>query len=230
MKVRTLIKILLLIAGSLCVLSTIVQNPTIELYAKPMTVPLFFMLYWFNVEKVDVLFIVVLSLCFLGDIFLLTGIENGFRYVLLSYTLCYFILFYFLYKNHKPIDYNTTDIIYISIFFVVWTIIAYVIYLVTNENMGDIRPFGIVYIIILYALLIGAVFQYINIRSPKSLWFVIAVLNFVISDSCFALDRFYVPSLELKIINAIYQLLAVFFLVKFKISSSDPLKIKNIES
>ncbi|WP_299220672.1 lysoplasmalogenase family protein [uncultured Aquimarina sp.] len=227
MKVRTLIKILLLITGSLCVLSTILQNPTIELYTKPMTVPLFFMLYWFNVDKVDALFVVVLSLCFLGDIFLLTGIENGFRYVLLSYTLCYFILFYFLYKNHKPIDYNNTDIIYMAVFFVFWTIIAYAIYVVTNQNMGDIRPFGIAYLIILYSLLIGAIFQYINIRSPKSLWFAIAILNFVISDACFALDRFYVPSLELKIINSIYQLLAVFFLVKFKISSADPLKIKN---
>ncbi|WP_299248284.1 lysoplasmalogenase family protein [uncultured Aquimarina sp.] len=227
MKVRTLIKILLLITGSLCVLSTILQNPTIELYVKPMTVPLFFMLYWFNVDKVDALFVMVLLLCFLGDIFLLTGIENGFKYVLLSYTLCYFILFYFLYKNHKPIDYNTTDIIYMAVFFVFWTIIAYAIYAVTNQNMGDIRPYGIAYLIILYSLLIGAIFQYINIRSPKSLWFAIAILNFVISDACFALDRFYVPSLELRIINAIYQLLAVFFLVKFKISSADPLKIRN---
>lgn len=227
MKIRTLIKILLLLTGSLCVLSTILQNSALELYVKPMTVPLFFMLYWFNVKKVDSLFAVVLLLCFLGDIFLLTGIENGFRYVLLSYTLCYFILFYFLYRNHKKIDYNNIDIVYLTAFLVLWTVIVYEIYAVTNQNMGAIRPFGIIYIIILYLLLIGAVFQYVNIRSPRSLWFVIAILNFVISDACFALDRFYVPSLELKIINSIYQLLAVYFLVKFKISSPDSLKIKN---
>lgn len=101
------------------------------------------------------------------------------------------------------------------------------LYAVTNQNMVAIGPFGITYLIILYFLLIGAVLQYINIRSPKSLWFAIAILNFVISDACFALDRFYVPSLELKVINSIYQLLAVFFLVKFKISSPDPLKIKS---
>ncbi|WP_378172920.1 lysoplasmalogenase family protein [Aquimarina sp. SS2-1] len=227
MKIRTLIKILLLVTGGLCVLSTILQNPTIELYAKPMTVPLFFMLYWFNVQKVDSLFVVVLFLCFLGDIFLLVGLENSFRYVLLSYTLSYFILFYFLYKNHQPLDYNKIDILYMIGFFVFWTIIAYEIYEVTNQNMGKIKPFGIMYLIILYFLLIGAVFQYINVRSPKSLWFAIAILNFVISDACFALDRFYVPSLELKIINSIYQLLAVFFLVKFKLSSPNPLKIKS---
>ncbi|KAA1247072.1 lysoplasmalogenase family protein [Aquimarina sp. RZ0] len=228
MKIRVLIKVLLLITGGVCVLSTILQNQTMELYVKPMTVPLFFLLYWFNAKKADVLFLTVLALCFLGDIFLLTRINNSFIFVLLSYALCYFILFYFLYKNHKPIDYTNADIAYLAIFFVIWTVIVYEIYAAIQEGMGEIWSFGVIYILLLYFLLIGAVFQYINIRSPKSLWFLIAILNFVISDTCFALDKFYVSSLELKIINAIYQLLAVYFLVKFKISSAHPLKLKNI--
>ncbi len=230
MKIRTLIKILLLIAGALCVLSTAFQWPMIELYAKPTTVPLFFMLYWFQVKKIDGLFLVILFLCFLGDIFLLIDIQSSFMFVLLSYTICYLILFYYLYKNFKPIDYGVTDIIYLIVFFVAWTFIVYEIYDVTEKEMGDIRPYGVGYIIILYLLLIGAVFQYANVRSSKSLWFLIAVLNFVISDSCFALNKFYIPSIEFEIINSIYQLLAVFFLVQFKISSPTPLKLKDIQS
>ncbi|MCK8523992.1 lysoplasmalogenase [Aquimarina sp. D1M17] len=228
MKIRTLIQILLLITGGLCVLSTAMQWSELELYVKPTTVPLFFMLYWFNVKKVDGLFLIVLLLCFFGDIFLLTDIQNSFIYVLLSYTLCYLILFYYLYKNYKPIDYNITDIIYLAIFFVAWTFIVYEIYEVTEKEMGPIRPYGIGYIVILYLLLIGAVIHYINVRSSKSLWFLIAVLNFVISDSCFALNKFYVSSIHFEIINSIYQLLAVFFLVQFKISSATPLKLKEL--
>ncbi len=228
MKIRTLIQILLLITGGLCVLSTAMQWSELELYVKPTTVPLFFMLYWFNVKKVDGLFLLVLLLCFFGDIFLLTDIQNSFIYVLLSYTLCYLILFYYLYKNYKPIDYNITDIIYLAIFFVAWTFIVYEIYEVTEKEMGPIRPYGIGYIVILYLLLIGAVIHYINVRSSKSLWFLIAVLNFVISDSCFALNKFYISSIHFEIINSIYQLLAVFFLVQFKISSATPLKLKEL--
>lgn len=227
MKIRTLIQILLIVAGGLCVLSTIMQWPELELYTKPTTVPLFFMLYWFNVKKFDNLFLIILSLCFLGDIFLLTRIENSFMYVLLSYTLCYLILFYYLFKNHQPLDYDKYDVIYIILFVFCWTYIAYEIYRATEGNMGDIKPYGTAYIIILYLLFIGAVFQYINIRSPKSLWFLIAILNFVISDTCFALNKFYMPLLELEIINSIYQLLAVFFLVKFKIASPIALKLKD---
>ncbi|MDY8138275.1 lysoplasmalogenase family protein [Aquimarina sp. 2201CG5-10] len=226
MKVRTLIKILLIIAGGLCVLSTIMQWPELELYVKPATVPLFFMLYWFNVKKLDNLFLIILFLCFLGDIFLLTKIENSFIYVLISYTLCYFILFYYLYKNHKPIDYNNSDIIYLGVFFVIWTVVVYEIYAATTPSMGDVKPYGIAYIIILYLLLIGVVFQYINVRSTKSLWLLLAVINFVISDTSFALDKFYFSILELKVINSIYQLLAVFFLVRFKIASSTSLRLK----
>ncbi len=228
MKIRTLIKILLLITGGLCVYSTAMQLPMLEFYVKPMTVPLFFMLYWFNVKKPDWLFLFILLLCFLGDIFLLVDINNSFMYVLLSYTICYVILFYYLYKNHKPIEYGITDLIYSVIFFLIWTFITYKIYDVTQDSMGSIRPFGVSYLVILYLLFIGAVFQYINIRSTKSLFFLIAILNFIVSDACFALNRFYIPSIEFEIINSIYQLLAVFFLVKFKISSPIPLKLKEV--
>lgn len=227
MKIKSVIKILLMITGFLCVLSTAVQNPLIELYAKPMTVPLFFMLYWFSVKQLDPLFLVVLFFCFLGDIFLLTGLRDGFMYVLISYVLCYAILFFYIYQNHKPVSYSNTDIAYLMIFLIVWTVITYEIYSATHQSMGRIKPYGVTYIIILYFLLIGAVYQYINVRSPKSLWFLIAVLNFVICDTCFALDRFYIQSLELRIINSIYQLLAVYFLVKFKISSDNSLKLTN---
>ncbi|MEW7290445.1 lysoplasmalogenase family protein [Aquimarina sp. 2304DJ70-9] len=228
MKIRTLIKVLLLITGGLCVISTAAQLPVLELYVKPMTVPLFFMLYWFNVKKPDGIFLIILLLCFLGDIFLLTDVDNSFMYVLLSYTTCYLILFYYLYKNHRPIDYGVTDIVYVAVFFITWTYIAYEIYAVTHEAMGGIKPYGVSYLVILYLLLTGAVFQYVNIRSAKSLWFLIAVLNFVVSDTCFALNRFYIPSIEFEIINSIYQLLAVFFLVQFKIANPISLKMKSI--
>ncbi|WP_109439190.1 MULTISPECIES: lysoplasmalogenase family protein [Aquimarina] len=228
MKTRTLIKILLIITGGLCVLSTAMQWPVLEFYIKPTTVPLFFMLYWFNTKKIDVLFLMVLLLCFLGDIFLLTDVENSFMYVLMSYSVCYLLLFFFLYKNYKPIDYGTTDIVYLSVFWVAWTLIVYEIYEAIEGSMGGIKFYGLTYLLILYFLFIGAVFQYVNIRSTKSLWFLIAILNFVISDSCFALDKFYISSIEFEIINSIYQLLAVFFLVQFQIASPAPLKLNKL--
>lgn len=228
MKIRTLIKALLLITGGLCVLSTAMNWSGLEFYVKPATVPLFFMLYWFNTKRINIPFLLVLLLCFLGDIFLLTDLQDSFLYVLLSYGVCYLLLFYFLYKNHKPIDYDGTDIAYISIFFVVWSLIVYEIYDAIHIGMGDIRYYGLVYLLILYVLFIGAVFHYVNVRSTKSLWFLIAILNFVISDSCFALNKFYVSSIEFEIINSIYQLLAVFFLVQFKISSPTSLKLRKL--
>ncbi|WP_062060520.1 lysoplasmalogenase family protein [Aquimarina longa] len=226
MKIRTLIKVLLLITGGLCVMSKIMNWPTLEFYIKPTTVPLFFMLYWFNVKKIDLIFLLVLFLCFLGDVFLLADIQNSFMYVLSSYSVSYLLLFYFLYKNYRPLNYDTTDVIYLIIFLISWSFISYKIYDVVYEAMGDIRCLGLLYLLILYFLFIGAVFQYINSRSTKSLWFLIAILNFVISDSCYALNKYYVPSIEFEIINSIYQLLAVFFLVKFKISSPTSLRLK----
>ncbi len=226
MKTRTLIRILLLITGGLCVLSVILRLPVLELYVKPTTVPLFLMLYWFNTKNLDSLFLLVLLLCFLGDVFLLIDIANSFIFVLLTYALCYLLLFYYLYKNHKPLDYGAADIVYLAVFFVVWTYIVYEIYNAIHLEMADLKIYGMVYLVILYFLLLGAVFNYINIRSTKSLWFLMAILNFVISDTCAALHKFYIGSIHFEIINAIYQLLAVFFLVQFKLSSAESLKLK----
>ncbi|WP_344929596.1 lysoplasmalogenase family protein [Aquimarina addita] len=226
MKVRTLIKFLLLLTGGLCVLSAILQNFNLEFYSKPMTVPLFFMLYWFNVKKIDFLFLAILFFCFLGDIFLLIQIERSFIFVLLSNIMCYLLIFVYLYRINKRLVLNKVDRVYYLIFLVFWSVVAYIIYSVTEVSMGDIRPYGILYIGVLYILLSGAVFQYTQVRSSNSLWLLIACLNFVVSDTCFALDRFYIPSLELKVINSIYQLLAVYFLVKFKISKADSLKLE----
>ncbi len=225
MRMKILIYILLFITGGLYVLSKILQLSTLELYVKPTTVPLFFMLYWFNAKRIDTVFVLVLILAFLGDIFLLTDLENSFVYVLLCYGVCYLLLFYFLWKNYQPIVYNSSDIVYLMGFFVVWTFIAYEVYDATQEAMGEIKYYGLIYLLILYLLFIGAVFQYINVRSSKSLWFLVAILNFVISDSCFALDRFYVESVQFEVIYAIYQLLGVFFLVQFMISSPTPLRL-----
>ncbi len=227
MKIKWLILTLLFLTGTLCVLSKAMQLPVLELYAKPFTVPLFFALYWFSKKENDPLFLIVLLLCFLGDVFLLVGLNN-IMYVLVSYSICYLILFYYLYKNHRPIDYGRTDTIYLVVFMLAWAYIAFEIYDSVQAQLGELKPYAIVYLMILYFLFIGAVFQYINIRSAKSLWFLMAVLNFVISDACFALNEFYIPSNELEIINSVYQLLAVFFLVQFKVSSPISLKLNDI--
>ncbi len=224
MKIKILIKILLLITGSLCVISKAIEAPDLELYAKPVTVPLFFMLYWFSAKRIDILFVLVLFLSFLVDVFLITGLEDSFMYVLICNSLCYSILFYFLYKVFKPIQYSKTDIVYILIFFIGWTFIVYTFFGEIRNGLGELLNHALFYTLVLYFLLIGAVLHYVNVRSTKSLWFLIAILNFFISDSCYALDRFYISSIEFRVMNSLYQFLAIFFLVQFKVSSSTVLK------
>lgn len=226
MKIRILIQILLLITGALSVLSTVIQSSELELYTKPITVPLFFMLYWFNSKKLDPLFILVLLLCFLGDIFLLVEIEKSFMYVLVCYSLCYFVMMYYMYNDRKAWVFSTLDWFNILIFFLFWSYIVYEVYNTVIVSMGELAMYGIFYLAVLYVLLTGVVFRYINSRSTQSFWFLLAIIHFVISDVSFAIDRFYVAALELKTINSIYQLLAVYFLVRFKLANDTALKLE----
>ena len=222
---KTLAMILLLISGFLCVLSKIIQLPELEFYVKPTVMPLCLMWYWFSDKRFEFPFLAFLFLSFLVDVLLLVQIEGVFLYVLVCNIFCYSILFYFLYKNYQPFRYSKVDVIYLIVFFVGWSVLMYTLYdRGLREGSKDFGPYVVVYMSILYFVIIGGVLNYVNIRSPKSLWFLIAVVNFFIGDASYALNRFYLPSIEFEVLNSLYQFLAIFFLVKFKISSGKNLK------
>ena len=228
MKVRTLIKILLVVTGVLSIVGYVVEIKEMELYTKPMTVPLFFMMYWFNAKTLNWVFILVLFLSFLGDVLLLIEVSK-ITYVLVCYLCCYSLLFYFLYKDYKPIVFSKKDIISTSVIFVMFTIIVYQVYVLLRPNIQHILVYANLYFLILYSLFLASWLQYVNIKSAKAFWFVIAITSYIISDICFALDRFYVNVIGLKIINGIYQLLAVFFLVQYMITDPKVYRSREID-
>jgi len=83
--------------------------------------------------------------------------------------------------------------------------------------------------LLLYVLLIVGAMHYINIRSEKSLWFFLAMLNFVFSDFVLFLDTFYLESDELKVIRIICIPIAFIFLVNYMITKYGCLKSEEFE-
>ena len=226
MKIRTLIKILLLVTGVLSIIGYVMEIKVLEMYAKPMTVPLFFMLYWFNSKKLNWIFVLVLFLSFMGDVFLLIEMPSIIS-VLFCYLSCYVLLFYFLFKDYKPMRYTKKDVVSVVVIFFIFTLIIYQIYSLIAPNLGDLLMYANIYFLVLYSLFVGSWLQYVNIKSAKAFWFVIAISSYIICDICFALDLFYIQVIGLRIINAIYQLLAVFFLVQYMLASPKAFRSKD---
>ena len=95
--------------------------------------------------------------------------------------------------------------------------------------MGDLYVLGFFYLFILYVLLIIAAMHYINIRSERSLWFFLAILNFVFSGFILLLDVFYLPSEELKVLRLICMPMGIIFLVNYMITQYKHLKSEEFE-
>jgi len=75
-------------------------------------------------------------------------------------------------------------------------------------------------------LIVGAM-HYINIRSEKSLWFFLSMVNYTFSDLMLLLDRFYLQSYELRMLMLICKPMAMVFLVNYMVTKF--LKLKSGE-
>ncbi|WP_160114515.1 hypothetical protein [Aquimarina sp. AU474] len=102
-------------------------------------------------------------------------------------------------------------------------------YVILREPMQDNNLLGFVNLLLLYVLLIVGAMHYINIRSEKSLWFFLSILNFSFSDFMILIEEFYVESYELKVLVLICKPLALMFLVNYMITRSLKLKTEEFE-
>lgn len=189
-----------------------------EFYVKPTMVPMLFMLYWFNTRKVDFVFLIILFLCFIGDVFTLLEFENSFIYVLLSYTVAYFFVYYYGLKEFFPISLSPKEVTVLVLFTLIWTYTIFQIFFAIQNKIGDLRILSIVYCVNMYVLFEVAFLKFLNKRAKFTFWFLIAIFSFVICDAATALNRFSESNFYFQLLNAIFQLLAVYFLIRFRLS------------
>ncbi|SEM11974.1 hypothetical protein SAMN04487910_4166 [Aquimarina amphilecti] len=197
------------------------------------SVPLLFIAiaskYILESKKIKPINILVLFLFFASELTQsISGIISIKHRMLIS-IVGYLMLFYFLYNNHKSFRYNRRDVFTLVLGSSLYTVIFFITYSVIREPMQDLNVIGFVHLLLLYVLLIVGAMHYINIRSEKSLWFFLAMLNFSFSDFILLIDEFYLQSMELKAIRLICEPLALIFLVNYMITKYEYLKSEEFE-
>ncbi|MBW1297733.1 hypothetical protein GBO31_19640 [Aquimarina litoralis] len=172
---------------------------------------------------------IVLCLFFLAELIHFLIEDITIKQIMIIRIIGYLMLFYFLYYNHKSFKYNQRDVFTLVLGSSLYTVIFFITYLVIREPMGDLSLIGFLHLLLLYVLLIVGAMHYINIRSEKSLWFFLAMLNFSFSDFILLIDQFYLQSNELKVIRLICEALALVFLVNYMITKYKYLKSEEFE-
>jgi len=211
------------------VLGFVFGNLFLSAYTSLLLSMFMLLLYLFNSKKVKGIQITVLLMFIAGELLMHNRIEDFVKIRMISRISVFFILFYFLYNNHKSFVYNKRDIFTLVLGTSFYTVIFILVYFLIKPNMSDLSIFGFLNLLLLYILLVVGAMHYINIRSEKSLWFFLSMLNFVFVDYIWFLDQFYIESYELKIIMIICEPMAMVFLVNYMITKSIKLKAEEFE-
>ncbi len=211
------------------VLGFVFQIHVLSTYGKPILFILITLHYVWSSKKIKVLHIIVLCVFFISE--LMHSIDDliTIKHRMLVNIVGYILLFYFLYYNHKSFKYNRRDVFTLILGSSLYTVIFFITYSVIREPMGDLYLIGFLHLLLLYVLLIVGAMHYINIRSEKSLWFFLAMLNFAFSDFILLIDKFYLESNELKVIRLICLPLSLIFLVNYMITKYKYLKSEEFE-
>ncbi len=224
-----LLKFLISFLIVLQVLGFVFRIPFLSTYSTPMLFVLITLHYLWSSKKIKTLHIVVLCMFFISELIYSIGDIITVKHKMLISILGYILLFYFLYYNHKSFKYNRRDVFTLVLGSSLYTVIFFITYSVIREPMGDLNLIGFLHLLLLYVLLIVGAMHYINIRSEKSLWFFLAMLNFAFSDFILLIDAFYLESNELKVIRLICLPLAMIFLVNYMITKYKYLKSEEFE-
>jgi len=184
-------------------------------------------LYFVSTKRVRFLHVIVLFIFLVEELVIFFVIENPIKYRLFSHIIGYTLLLYFLYYNHKSFKYNKRDVFTLVLGSTLYTVIFFATYFSIHKEMNDLSLLGFLNLLLLYILLIVGAMHYINIRSEKSLWFFLSMLNYTFSDFMLLLDRFYLQSYELRMLMLICKPMAMVFLVNYMVTKF--LKLKSGE-
>ncbi|EZH72056.1 hypothetical protein ATO12_24265 [Aquimarina atlantica] len=224
-----LLKLLISFLIIIQVLGYVFQNDFLNTYTSLILVVLITALYFVNSKRIRTFKVIVLLIFFIKELGVFYTIDNVVKFQIEAHIAAYILLFYFLYYNHKSFVYNNRDVFTLVLGSSLFTIIFFMAYLELKDPMGEMQVLGFLYLLLIYVLLIVGAMHYINIRSEKSLWFFLSMLNFAFSDFMFLIDRFYLRSKELNVLMLICSPIALLFLVNYMITKSLVLKSEEFE-
>ncbi len=226
---RKLLKLLISFLIILQVVGFVFRVYVLDVYSKIVLGMLITLLYFVSTRRIIFSQVLVLFVLLLGELMVFFNIENEMKLQMIMHVIAYIMLFYFLYYNHKSFVYNRRDVFTLVLGSSLYTVIFFMAYFILRKPMGDLYLLGFLHLLLLYVLLIVAAMHYINIRSEKSLWFFLSMLNFSFSDFMLLIDTFYLQSNELKVLMMICEPLALIFLVNYMITKSLTLKSEEFE-
>lgn len=216
MKSRKVALSLYIIASFLAILATVFHSDIVMLLSKPAVIPaiLFYYLAIKRGKTVNVAFLFVLVLNFIGDTLVLLEIEDT-KIIMIPYFLSYLILLKFAVDDVRKIGFNLTGLL-LSVFafsFLMYIMFA-LIQLFADTHQELVIP------VIIYGIVLGtfaaiAVYCFYTKYASFTFYMLVAALLSIVSDVFYIMFSLIYHFASLNYFEFTIQLASYFFIVKY---------------
>lgn len=192
------------------------ENQNLVLLFKSVIIPSIFVYYLVENEyRFDWFKVMIIFLCFLGDIIILLDLKLSLVYSVYLFLLVYLMVLKLVLDELKLVYFRSKDFFPITI---VITLFVYLLITILSLQFQRDKSDCILYAIYgstLCLLSIIGTANYIAKGSLTTYNCALMITCFVVSDVFYALDHFYLNLLVFKIITLTSQVLCYFFMVKY---------------
>ena len=179
---------------------------------KPMLMPVLALAYITSVTSIQKSFIIALFFSFLGDVFLLFEGGNYFILGLASFLTTHIIYIGIVAREIRNL--NSKWLLFaVTPFLIFYFTLMYLI----SPNLAEMKLPVIIYGIVISIFGVFTLYYYYQTRSKKVLLLLLGACIFIASDTCIALQKFYLQNIELGSVIMLTYTIAQFLIYKYMI-------------
>lgn len=215
----------------LFVVFTMLRMDDCVLYSKSVIIPAIFVYYLIqNHYKTKGLPVLILSLCYAGDIFILLDYKENLLASVICFLFVYILILYYVFLDFKSVKFRKKDVLPILV-----TIILFIYLLITilglqfKNTRADFSVF-IIYGITLTVLSCFTMANYVSKGSYAFLNQALMTTCFIVSDVFYVLNHFYFELPIFEIITISTQVLSYYFMVKYFVLRKKASEIKIVRT
>ena len=196
------------------IMAGIWQNQLLQLFTKPLLIPLLMLWVWLNVAftKTRSLILAALFCSFAGDVFLLFEYKNPVLFIpgLVSFLLTHilYIVYFLSLPNGKKSLLKTLP--YLGLLVLAYGVaLIYILF----PSLGSLKIPVVIYAVVIMSMLLASLHIYYRVSKGAGVLFIAGACFFVLSDSLLAFNKFHSP-LAFPFLIMLTYCTAQYFIVK----------------
>ncbi|MCX2680041.1 lysoplasmalogenase family protein [Galbibacter sp. EGI 63066] len=200
--------------GAVYLLAVLFDLRLLTNIAKLSLVPLVFLSYYIFNKKCELIPIIIMGCCFLGDAFSLYP-YNMIKISFVFFAISHLIFAYICFRSIKDLKVKKLIFSAVPVIILWFVYFNYSIKDIFGDQMGDLYSFVIVYSVVLSTFTILSLVNYFNNEIKVNLYPIIIALCFLVRDIIMAINSYITDLIFFSATMVVAKVVGYYFLLRF---------------